>query len=77
MPKIPKQRGEGQTGGFGGQFINRGSSLNRGGRPSAGGGGQGPKPPRKLPCAIIIIAGFGGMILAGTSGFYLASQIFG
>lgn len=34
---VPKQRGPGQTGGFGGQFGNRGKSVSRGGRPSKGG----------------------------------------
>lgn len=42
---IPKQRGPGQTGGFGGMGSNRARSLVRGGRPSKGGGGTGKKPP--------------------------------
>ena len=47
----PKQRSGGQTGGWGGQFANRGASVSRGGRPSAGGGGTGKTPGGK-GCAI-------------------------
>jgi hypothetical protein len=47
MAKVPQPRKPGQTGGGGriGQTSNRNKSSNRGGRPHAGGGGTGKKPP--------------------------------
>jgi hypothetical protein len=64
MAKIPKQRGAGQRGGAGGQLSNRGSSYSRGGRPSAGGGGTGRKPP-------------GGCLFAPAAGMFTLLLAFG
>jgi len=60
---VPKPRRPGQTGGWGGQFSNRGRSVARGGSPSRGGGGTGKKPPGG--CLILIPAGFG--LMAGAA----------
>ena len=53
---IPKQRKPGQTGGGGriGQTSNRVKSSGRGGRPHAGGGGTGRKPPGS-GCVVLAI----------------------
>lgn len=53
---IPKQRKPGQTGGGGriGQTSNRVKSSGRGGRPHAGGGGTGRKPPGS-GCAVLAL----------------------
>lgn len=49
---VPKQRGAGQTGGWGGQFTNRGRSVSRGGSPSRGGAGGGKTPRGGKGCAL-------------------------
>jgi hypothetical protein len=56
-PKIPGPRKPGQTGGGGrhGQAGNRSRSQDRGGRPHAGGGGSGRKPPGK-GCAVVAVS---------------------
>jgi len=78
MPNIPSQRGKGQTGNTGtGHLINRGMSIDRGGRPSAGGGGTGNKPPKKRICLLWVIAGFGSLMLAAAQDFYVLYQILG
>lgn len=56
---IPRPRKPGQTGGWGGQFSNRGRSVSRGGSPSRGGGGTGKKPPGG--CLLLIPAALGGL----------------
>lgn len=65
---IPKPRKEGQTGGGGrhGHGDSRAKSWARGGRPSAGGGGTGRKPPKK-GCAVAAI-GLGAGLLAAAYG---------
>lgn len=57
MAKIPGPRKPGQTGGGGrlGHLGSRGLSGDRGGRPHAGGGGTGRKPPKK-GCAVLALA---------------------
>lgn len=57
---VPKQRRPGQAGGGGriGQTSNRVKSSNRGGRPHAGGGGTGRKPPGS-GCAVIALVMLG------------------
>lgn len=77
--KIPQQRGKGQTGDTSlGHLLNRGMSVDRGGTPSAGGGGQGPKPPKKGGiCLLWVIAGFGSMMLALANDIYFVYQILG
>jgi len=47
MAKVPQPRRAGQVGGGGriGHTSNRSASQARGGRPHAGGGGTGKKPP--------------------------------
>lgn len=67
---IPKQRGGGQTGGFGGMGSNRARSLARGGRPSKGGGGTGKKPPTGGLCLFVTMIGVGSfMMLLSLIGF--------
>lgn len=71
MAKVPKQRTGGQTGGGGriGQTSNRSASQSRGGRPHAGGGGTGRKPPGK-GCAVTALALAGGIVgLVAAAGY--------
>lgn len=65
VAKVPQPRKAGQTGGGGriGQTGNRNASSNRGGRPHAGGGGSGKKPPGN-GCVVLAFAMAGGAALA-------------
>ena len=78
MAGIPKQRKPGQTGGGGriGQTSNRVKSSGRGGRPHAGGGGAGRKPPGS-GCAVLALMMLGAAVTALTGVGYAALELFG
>lgn len=71
MAKVPGQRKSGQTGGGGyrSHGPSMGRSVSRGGRPHAGGGGMGKKPPGK-GCAVTALVLAGGIASAvGGAGY--------